>query len=58
MCSLPDNTDLLKEYNLKALLIIWEHEPSMAYKDVYGRTALLLAAKASNETAVDFILEN
>ena len=57
-CSMPDNTEVRQESNQKMLEIIWEHEPCMTYKDVFGRTALLLAAKGSNETAVDFILEN
>ena len=55
-CSLGEKNDRYKPYNKKLMGLIYKHKPDINKKDMFDRTPLLLACNASNQTAVDFLI--
>ena len=56
-CSLQDYNPQLKAGNLKLLEIINQYKPDYNKADKFMRTPLHHAARASNETAITFLLQ-
>ena len=57
-CSLPDHNNQLKVANLEMLKVINRYKPDYNHADKFKRTPLHHAARASNETAISFLLQS